>query len=143
MCLALGRAPLYPVPMPKTVAQKLGIKPGERILVLDPPDGFAEALGSLPEDVQLHSKLDGPFDFVQCFASTKAKLRKLLPALKSHLSKGGRLWVGYPKGTSKNYDSEINRDSIWSYAKTIGMEAVSLIAVDDDWSSMRLKVVED
>ncbi len=48
------------------------------------------------------------------------------------------LWVTYPKGTSK-VKADINRDIIREYARTIGLEAVALVSVDDTWSALRLK----
>jgi hypothetical protein len=48
------------------------------------------------------------------------------------------IWVTYPKGTSK-IKSDINRDSIWKYAQTIGLEAVAIFSVDGDWSALRPK----
>jgi hypothetical protein len=36
---------------------------------------------------------------------------------------------------------DINRDSIAAYAATIGLQAVAMISVDEDWSALRLKVV--
>ena len=126
----------------KSVAQKLFIKAGERILILDAPKAFENALGSLPEKVEVHTAAQGQFDLIQCFAKTRPEMENLLPSLKEHLNEDGRLWIGYPKGTSKKYDSEINRDSIWHFARTIGMTAVSLIAIDQDWSTLRLKPLE-
>ncbi len=34
----------------------------------------------------------------------------------------------------------MNRDTLHAYAKTLGLLGVSLISIDDDWSSMRFKV---
>jgi hypothetical protein len=35
----------------------------------------------------------------------------------------------------------INRDSIREHVATISLDTVSQIAIDDDWSALRLKVV--
>ena len=52
----------------------------------------------------------------------------------------GIIWVTYPKGTAK-IKSDINRDSIREYTATVGLEAVAIFSLDDDWSALRLKVV--
>ena len=49
------------------------------------------------------------------------------------------IWVTYPKGKGK-IKSDINRDSIREYSASIGMEAVAIFSVDDDWSALRLKL---
>ena len=37
--------------------------------------------------------------------------------------------------------TDIDRDDIWAYGLTIGLQAVAQVAIDDDWSAMRLKAV--
>jgi hypothetical protein len=51
------------------------------------------------------------------------------------------LWVSYFKGTAKT-KTDINRDSLHAYARSIGLEGVSLISIDDDWSAMRFKSIQ-
>jgi len=36
--------------------------------------------------------------------------------------------------------ADINRDSIRQYAETLNLQTVSLIAIDDVWSALRLKL---
>jgi hypothetical protein len=52
----------------------------------------------------------------------------------------GVLWIAYAKGTSKKA-SDINRDTIREYAASIGLDTVAQIAIDGDWSALRLKSV--
>ncbi|MQC27109.1 MAG: DUF3052 family protein [Chloroflexi bacterium] len=125
--------------MTKTLAEKLYLKPGQRILVLDPPDGF---LAALPAGAEILDSPADSLDVVQVFARSESDVHQLLPRFKPHVVSGGRLWLAYPKGSSKKYSAEINRDSIWAYAKTLGMDAVTLLAVDEDWSTMRIKLQE-
>jgi hypothetical protein len=49
------------------------------------------------------------------------------------------LWISYPKGAAR-IKSDITRDPIWRTARTLGLEGVAMVAVDDTWSAMRLKV---
>jgi hypothetical protein len=51
------------------------------------------------------------------------------------------LWVTYHKGTSK-VKTDINRDTINAYASTLGMQGVAIISIDDDWSALRLKLIQ-
>jgi hypothetical protein len=57
----------------------------------------------------------------------------------SILGPKGILWVTYPKGTSK-IKADINQDSIREYAESVGLRAVSIFSVDEDWSALRLKI---
>lgn len=58
-------------------------------------------------------------------------------AAKKMQIKPGR-WVAYHKSTSP-VKTDINRDSIWRYVKTLQMDAVSQISIHEDWSALRLK----
>ena len=60
--------------------------------------------------------------------------------LKAGLKPKGLLWITYPKGAAK-IKSDITRDRIWRYAKTGGLDGVAMVAVDDTWSAMRLKLI--
>ncbi|MCL5950945.1 MAG: hypothetical protein M1132_04355 [Chloroflexi bacterium] len=49
--------------------------------------------------------------------------------------------VYYPKGTSKNFNAEINRDTIAAYARSVALQPVAMVAIEADWSALRLKGV--
>lgn len=124
----------------KTIAEKLLVKPGYQVLLLNPPPGYREALGALPNGVTATEEPAGPADLVQLFVRSRSELEQQLPKARLLVTPKGLLWVTYPKGTSKA-KADINRDSINSYANTIGLQGVAMIAVDDTWSALRLKVV--
>jgi hypothetical protein len=124
----------------KTVAQKLGLKAGKLLLVRQPPDDVGALIGALPAGAELITAEDKPCALILMFARDKAALAKELPGCKRQLEPGGALWVAYIKGTSSKR-TDINRDSVRDYAATIGLDTVSQIAIDDDWSALRLKVV--
>jgi len=48
--------------------------------------------------------------------------------------------VFYYKLTSKKR-GDIHRDSINDYAKSLGLEGIAMISVDEDMSALRLKVI--
>jgi hypothetical protein len=123
----------------KTVVQKMRIKEGQRFLLLNAPQGYQALLSDLPRDVSLTTALSGTFDVIQCFVTSRSELEETLADLKTALSSKGILWVAYPKGTS-SIETDINRDIIREYAETVGMKAVAIFSIDDDWSSLRLKI---
>ncbi|MBM4038210.1 MAG: DUF3052 family protein [Planctomycetes bacterium] len=123
----------------KTVAQKLGIKAGQSLALLNAPEGYRETLRGLPKDVKVFTSLVGPADVVQCFVASKKELDKALPELKAALSPKTILWIAYPKGTS-GVKTDIHRDIIRQAAAALGMNAVALFSIDDTWSSLRLKI---
>ena len=77
---------------------------------------------------------------IQLFVANRKVLEAQLGTLKGALDPKGALWVTCLKGTAK-VKTDIHRDSIAAYASALGLEGVSLISVDDDWSAMRFRVI--
>ena len=123
----------------KTLAQKLAIKEGFQVLLVGAPEGYAERLGPLPSGVTLNAPA-GPYDVIQLFVDSQVQLEATLPPLKARLKPRGYIWVTWHKGTSP-VKTDVTRDTIWPFGATIGLQPVSNIAVDDDWSALRLKIV--
>ena len=125
----------------KTIAQKLLIKEGYKVLLVNPPSGYKTLLGPLTRSVTiLKSPAVGSADLVQVFVKGRKELEAQLGKLKKALNPKGLLWVTYYKGTAKR-KTDINRDTINAYAKSLGLEGVAMISVDDDWSALRLKII--
>ncbi|MGA2499540.1 MAG: DUF3052 domain-containing protein [Tepidisphaeraceae bacterium] len=124
----------------KSVAEKLLIKPGQKVMFVNAPAGYKAVLGSLPKGVEVLTESAGPMDIIQVFVGSRKELEEQLPRLKRLLALKGLLWVTYHKGSSKQ-KSDINRDTIAAYANTIGMQAVAMISVDENLSALRLKIV--
>lgn len=124
----------------KSVAQKLMLKEGRSVLLVNPPAGYEAQLGELPPQVTMMSQPAEPVDIIQVFVANRAELESQLPQLKPLVKPKGIIWVTYYKGTSKT-KTDIHRDTIAAYARSLGMEAVAMIAIDADWSALRLKVV--
>jgi hypothetical protein len=127
------------MPSEKSIAEKMHLKPGMTLLIIDPPQGYLERLGKLPEDVRMVDDMVKDLDVVQMFVKRISEFEARIKQLKSFLKPSSIVWVTYPKGTS-GVDTDLNRDIIWSKAKDLGMEAVANFSVDDVWSAMRLKI---
>lgn len=123
----------------RSLAQKLQIKDGRKVRFVNPPEGYLDLLGGHLEHVHVLPEPDEPADIIQVFVHNRQELEEQLPRLKTVLAPQGALWVTYHKGTSK-VKTDINRDTIDAYARSVGLEGVAMIAVDDDWSALRLKL---
>jgi hypothetical protein len=120
----------------KSLGKKMFIKEGHTILLVCEPEDYRSLLKDLPENVTVTTDASGPVDLIQVFVKNRNELEEQLPSLKNHLKPDGFLWITYPKGTPKT-KTDINRDSIWAYAKTLDLKAIHQIAVDDIWSAIR------
>ena len=123
----------------KSIVQKLFIKPGNKILLINPPEGFQQQLGALPKDATIVSDTSPLVEVIQVFVANRAELEAQLPRLKDFLAPKGMLWVTYRKGSSK-VKTDINRDTIYTYAQSIGLEGVAMVSIDQDWTAFRFKV---
>ena len=124
----------------KTVAQKLQIKPGQRVLFVHAPPGYEKGVGPLPAGAVVLREPVRPIETIQVFVQSQRELAAEVRRLKALLAPTGALWVTYRKGSSR-VKTDVNRDTIRAYAQTLGLEGVSIFALDEDWSALRLKIV--
>jgi hypothetical protein len=129
------------MPSSKSNAQKLLVKPGNALMVVNPPRNVDDLLGPLPAGVAVRRFGGGTSHVILYFSGSRTDLESQLPGLKAFLEPGGIIWVAYHKGTSK-MKTDISRDSINAYSQTLGMTGVAMISLDDDWSAMRLRMVD-
>ena len=121
----------------KSVAQKLFIREGYTVLLVNAPMGYQETLGQLPKGAKVVTKSSKPVEFIQIFAATKAEMTELFRKAKPVLKEDGLLWATYPK--AGQMDTDLKRETVWECGQSVGMRPVSQIAVDDVWSALRFK----
>jgi len=118
--------------------KKIKLKPGQRAVVVNAPDGYIEGLRPLPEGVEIGRQLDGVFDWVQVFMKTQAELEQLLPTVTAALKPAGMLWITFPKGTSK-IQTDLTRDKGWDALRAFELKWITLVSVDETWSAFALR----
>lgn len=123
----------------KSVADKLHIKPGKSVTFFNPPSDNDALLGGLSEDIAISE--GDPADILLAYIEDREQLERNLLALKSSIKEDGALWIAYHKGSS-SVDTDINRDSISAYAQENGLKGVAMISINDNWSALRLKIVD-
>src|ERR1051325_134012 len=84
-----------------SLARKLGLKPGQQVALVNPPDGFAAIIGeeNLRQGI-LVSPGDSELDLALLFVLSDKELGRQFPMLADGLSKAGMLWVAWPKKSS-------------------------------------------
>ena len=123
--------------------EKLNLGKNDRIVVLNAPASFEPELASL-NAVTVTRKLSGLDDipFALAFVTKQQEVDTLAKAIASKAKGDAIVWFAYPKGTSKKYKSEIDRDHGWQALGTAGFEPVRSVAIDEDWSACRFRRIE-
>ncbi len=127
------------------VFKKLNYKGQDRILVLNAPAAFEPSLESLAEEAEVvhNAEHAGKVGFAIVFAVMKAELELLVNQVMPQLEKDAVFWICYPKGTSKRYRCDFNRDTGWELLGEYNMEPVRQVAIDEDWSALRFRNIEN
>jgi hypothetical protein len=84
----------------RSLVDKLGIKEGTRVAILNAPRGYRKTLGKLPPGVSVASAARGVLPFIHFFTAHRDELEHTLPALLRVLTPDGTLWVSWPKKAS-------------------------------------------
>jgi len=82
------------------LAQKLGIKPGFRVVLVGAPEGFRQELGELPDDISFLTSLASQLDLILFFTKSQSELTRNFPRLAAKLAPAGMLWIAWPKKSS-------------------------------------------
>jgi hypothetical protein len=120
----------------KSLVEKLGIKDGQKIAILNPPRGYASVLGAIPKNVKQHARLTTALNFIQFFCTDHVELEKQFPRLRESLGPTGTLWISWPKGLSK-MATTLNENLVREVGLNNGMVDVKVCAVDDVWSGLK------
>jgi hypothetical protein len=123
--------------------QKLGIKEGHRVALVDPPEGFD--LGTLPAGAAVSRGLAArgapppPLDVIVAFVKRRVELAERLDACRARLAQSGGLWIAWPKQAS-GVATDVVEDAIRQVALPTGLVDNKVCAIDDTWSGLRLVI---
>jgi hypothetical protein len=121
--------------------KKLNLGKHEVVHVLNAPASFEGELAAL-SGVTVKRTVSGATEFALAFVVTQAELDAASAKLAKAAKGDAILWVAYPKGTSKKYKCEFNRDSGWKALRREGFDSVRVVAIDEDWSALRFRRAE-
>jgi hypothetical protein len=119
---------------------KLNLGAHDEIVLFNAPDSFESELKQLKR-IKIVRDPSKPkaIKFGMAFATTQAQLDRASKLLASGAEGDAVLWFAYPKGTSKRYTCEFNRDAGWGEIRAAGFDSVRMVAIDEDWSALRFR----
>ena len=122
-----------------SVFDKLNLKDQRDLVVLNAPESFEPELTAL-DGREIRRKVGSrPVSFALVFAKKQPEIDHAATALVPRMDGDVILWFAYPKGSSKRYTCDFNRDTGWTGLGKAGFEPVRMVAIDEDWSAIRFR----
>jgi hypothetical protein len=122
---------------------KLNLKGHDEILVIDAPESFEPELRALRGVTVLRDPEKArTVTFALAFATKQSEVDAHSKVLTAKAEGDAILWFAYPKGTSKKYRCDFNRDTGWDVLRKAGFDTVRQVAIDEDWSALRFRRAE-
>ncbi|MBY0476932.1 MAG: hypothetical protein K2Q24_04750 [Chitinophagaceae bacterium] len=124
--------------------KKLNYKTQGTIVSIHHPDSFLPELKSMSEEATIIDSLSKAkhIGFVIVFAIKQKEVNVAAEQIAKKAAEDAVIWFCYPKGTSKKYTCEFNRDNGWAKLGELGYEPVRAVAIDEDWSALRFRKAE-
>ena len=131
------------------IFKKLNLKSQTEIVVINAPASFEAELATLdamkivrdPKTIEAIKAIEA-IHFCLAFTKTQSEVDSLSQLLCSKAKGDAVLWFAYPKGSSKRFKCEFNRDTGWDVLRASGFDTVRQVAIDEDWSALRFRRVE-
>ena len=126
----------------QNILEKLQLKEEKNLLIQGLPSSVEKQFAKLAYNKNLTPLLKTrKIDFALIFAINQLQLNNILKEVFSALHPESKLWIAYPKTTSKIV-SDLNRDASWEILSKNDYEAVRQVTLDHVWTAMRFKKLD-
>jgi hypothetical protein len=125
--------------MVQNLLEKLLLKDEKNLLIQGLPSSIEKQFSKLSFAKNLTPLLKSRrIDFALIFAVNEKQLNDILKDVVPAMHAEGKLWIAYPKTTSK-IATDLNRNSSWQYIADLGFSGVRQVALDHVWTAMWFK----
>jgi hypothetical protein len=126
------------------VFKKMNFKASASVVVINSPESFESNMKTMKDLTVFHRDFSSveSTNFIIAFCTMQDEVDTVAVEAAAKLVGDGQLWFAYPKGSSKRFQCDFNRDTGWSVLGEKGFEPVRMVAIDDDWSALRFRRVE-
>jgi hypothetical protein len=119
-----------------SIVEKLHLNDERNLLIQGLPSSIEKQFAKLSFSKNVTPLLRSKkIDWALVFAVNENQLNNILKDVLPALHDESKLWVAYPKSTSK-ITSDLNRDCSWSTLTGNGYEGVVQVALDHVWSAL-------
>lgn len=125
--------------MTQTLFEKLEFQNEKNVLIQGLPSTIEKQFSKLSFAKNITPLLKTKkIDFALVFAVNECQLNSILDEVLPALHAEAKLWIAYPKKTSK-IASDLNRDCSWAHVTSEGYEEVNQVTLDHVWSAVHFK----
>ena len=121
------------------LANKLGIKSGFKIKVVNPPPNYFSLLLKLPADIEEIKDVAVKKDFIHFFAGSSSELNNNIRKLKSEMEQNGMLWISWPKKSAK-IETDLDGNIVRKIGLNNGLVDIKVCAVSEIWSGLKFVI---
>ncbi len=119
-----------------SIVEKLHLNEERNLLIQGLPSSIEKQFAKLSFAKNVTPLLKSrKIDWALVFAVNENQLNNILKDVLPALHSESKLWIAYPKVTSK-ISSDLNRDCSWSALTGCGYEGVAQVALDHVWSAL-------
>lgn len=128
--------------MSQTIFEKLQLKNEKNLLIQGLPSSIEKQFSKLSFAKNLTPLLKSrKIDFALIFAVSETQLNGILLDIIPALKEDSKLWIAYPKLTSKIV-TDLNRESSWNKLVDSGFESIEQVSLDHVWNAAQFKKME-
>jgi len=125
--------------MSQTILEKLQLKNEKNILIQGLPSSIEKQFSKVSFAKNLTPLLRSrKIDFALVFAVSESQLNSILDDIMPALKDESKLWVAYPKQTSK-ITTDLNREGSWNKLTDAEYENVEQVSLDHVWHAAYFK----
>lgn len=123
--------------MSDTLAQRLGVRPGDRLLILNAPERYLRLLEP-PEEIHIDlGSIEGTeYDQVHLFTLDKGTVDREVPRVLAVTGPNTLLWVCYPR-RGGTIITDLAADKGWDVLADAGWHNTTQVPIDTDWAALR------
>ena len=128
--------------MSQSIFDKLQLTNEKNLLIQGLPSSIEKQFSKLSFAKNLTPLLKSrKIDFALVFAVSENQLNGILQDIMPALKDDSKLWVAFPKLTSKIV-TDLNRESSWNKLFSAGFENVEQVSLDHVWDAAQFKKLE-
>jgi hypothetical protein len=125
--------------MSQTILEKLQLTNEKNLLIQGLPSSIEKQFCKLSFAKNLTPLLrNRKIDFALIFAVSETQLNGILKDIMPAVKEDSKLWVAFPKTTSK-IATDLNRESSWQQLLSVGYEIIDQVSLDHVWNASQFR----